>query len=104
MGKAQEQIKLMPDENCIHSAVNRSVFVRNLKIELRVATGQAKPSRKVMPLCFMHAHVSWATGQAKPSRKGHHAGMPNYDRSQLASVCLGLEAWCQRSASGRCNR
>ena len=36
--EAKEQIRMLADEACSHSSVQRSAFVRNLKTELSVAT------------------------------------------------------------------
>ena len=36
--EAKEQIRILADEACCHSLVNRSTFIRNLKTELCVAT------------------------------------------------------------------
>ena len=49
---AKEQIRILADEACCHSSVNRSTLIRNLKTELSVATVKA------MPLCFRHASAS----------------------------------------------
>ena len=36
--EAKEQIRMLADEACGHSSVQRSAFVRNLKTELSIAT------------------------------------------------------------------
>ena len=56
----KEQIRILADEACCHSSVNRSTFIRNLKTELSVAT--VKGSALVFQACI--SQLARKTGKA----------------------------------------
>ena len=58
--EAKEQIRILADEACCHSSVNRSTFIRNLKTELSVAT--VKGDALVFQACI--SQLARKTGKA----------------------------------------
>ena len=63
--EAQEQIRMLADEACSHTSVQRAAVFRNLKLSLALLQSRA------MPWCSSHAFASWPERRERRSKRGN---------------------------------